>query len=139
LPGFAGTIPSESQPITWLSLVVGAVGVLLDRGVRVMFVVAAFLGDTIFHVKIDVEVGKKLLHLQEDLNELVVGELLLATEDPDTRVARISTAIVVDRIGAVVSVDDSVDCHIKLTAHRIDRVALALFAAVPIPVSHFEI
>ena len=142
MPGFAGTIPSKSQLIAWLSLVIGAVGVL-DWGPRELIVVAALLGDTSFHVKIGVEVRKKLCHGRVDLLVLSVGKLLVATEDPDTRVTRFSTAIVVDRIGGVVSVDDSVDCHSVSTLHqcdiRIDSVALALFAAVPIQVSDCKI
>ena len=113
----------------------GAV-VVLDRGESELIVIATLLGDTI---KIAVIVRKKLRHGRLYLLVLGVGELLVTTEDPDTWVTRVSIAIVVDRIGVVVSVNDSVDCHSRTSiSHgdgRIDSVALALCAAVSIQVS----
>jgi len=84
------------------------------------------LGDS---SKLAVKVWKKLLQGRVNLLLIGFGELFFAAEDPDTWETRVSIAIVVDRIGFVVSVNDSVDCDPRISiSHgdgRIDSVALA--------------
>ena len=96
--------------------------------------------EPIFHVKIVVKVWKKICHGGVDLLILGLGELWVATEDPDTRVAREIIAKIVDRVGLVVGVDDFVDHHSPIPDiiagnGRIHSVAQALLVAVTIQVS----
>ena len=106
-------------------------------------VVAALVVEPVFHVEIVVEVWKQLRHAGVDLLVLVVGGLGLATEDPDTRVARGIIAVVVDGVGLVVGVDNFEDRHSGITVitdnGRIHSVAQALFGAVAIQISDFVV